>query len=224
MGLCPSKPSAVEGPEKAGASNAAQSAAAAAAPPAAAQPCCTVAAAEAGDTLAHAPGEAPHAARYSSNSTPGRSAMRTSLDGGGASAGGGASDGGAGAGSGGGNGLVRKSMSSDGSALARVRFAPDAPAACLRTSPDHRRSYEAADSVSLKKIVDLFYERVMDDPRLAAFFGSVDLVKLKSHQVQFMALAFGGKDLVLADYPDMNLHHLPFCPNLLAWILQPTLI
>ena len=55
----------------------------------------------------------------------------------------------------------------------------------------------ASDSASLKKVVDLFYERVVADARLGPFFAAVDVPKLKSHQVVFMALVFGGKELVL---------------------------
>jgi hemoglobin len=63
-------------------------------------------------------------------------------------------------------------------------------------------------SVSLKKIVDRFYDRVLADPIIAPFFAAVDLAKLKSHQLQFMALAFGGRELVLADYPEFDLRRI----------------
>lgn len=40
-----------------------------------------------------------------------------------------------------------------------------------------------ADSISLKKIVDIFYEKVVADPKIGHFFGNIDLIKLKRHQV-----------------------------------------
>jgi truncated hemoglobin YjbI len=44
-------------------------------------------------------------------------------------------------------------------------------------------SYAHADSVSLKKIVDLFYERALAHPELGRFFVGIDMGKLKRHQV-----------------------------------------
>lgn len=38
--------------------------------------------------------------------------------------------------------------------------------------------------------------QVLSDEILAPFFAAVNVAKLKSHQVNFMALAFGGKELV----------------------------
>ena len=48
-----------------------------------------------------------------------------------------------------------------------------------------------------KKVVDLFYARVLGDPSLAPLFEAADMAKLKRHQVVLMELAFGGKELVL---------------------------
>ncbi|KAF8063036.1 ATP8B4 [Scenedesmus sp. PABB004] len=61
------------------------------------------------------------------------------------------------------------------------------------------------DSISLKKIVDMFYERVLADPGLGPFFEGIDMAKLKRHQVRFMGLAFGGKELVFEEDPNLNL-------------------
>jgi hemoglobin len=46
--------------------------------------------------------------------------------------------------------------------------------------------------VSIDVAVDLFYERVVADPDLAAFFDRVDLRKQRTHQKAFLAMALGG--------------------------------
>jgi len=43
--------------------------------------------------------------------------------------------------------------------------------------------------------VDDFYTRVLADPKLAPFFDTVDLAKLKSHQRSFIAAAIGGPEI-----------------------------
>lgn len=108
--------------------------------------------------------------------------------------------------------LGRRSFGSEGTGGAgtpaprAVRFSMDA----TERTPERPRTGDLAssDSVSLKKIVDVFYDKVMADPRLSPYFGSVDVPKLKSHQVKFMALAFGGKELVLDEHPDVNLRRI----------------
>ncbi|GBF88947.1 hypothetical protein Rsub_01446 [Raphidocelis subcapitata] len=98
------------------------------------------------------------------------------------------------------------SFSSESSVSCRVRFAAG-------TNPgDHPRNgeYTTSDSLSLKKIVDLFYDRILTDTMLSPFFKSVDVPKLKSHQVNFMALAFGGKELVFDERPDLNLRRIHY--------------
>ncbi|GBF90610.1 hypothetical protein Rsub_03182 [Raphidocelis subcapitata] len=105
--------------------------------------------------------------------------------------------------------LARRSHSSDGSAMRNVKFASEPSP---RASGEWRRTHElaASDSVSLKKVVDVFYEKVMADPVLSPFFHEVDVPKLKSHQVQFMAMAFGGKELVLEEHPNLNLRRIHY--------------
>jgi hemoglobin len=45
---------------------------------------------------------------------------------------------------------------------------------------------------ALAAVVDDFYERVLDDPELAAFFAGANMNKLKGRQVEFFAAALGG--------------------------------
>jgi hemoglobin len=42
--------------------------------------------------------------------------------------------------------------------------------------------------------VDLFYEKVIGDPNLAAYFEGVDLGRLKGHQRAFIGAALGGPE------------------------------
>jgi hemoglobin len=45
---------------------------------------------------------------------------------------------------------------------------------------------------ALAAVVDDFYERVLVDPELAAFFAGANMNKLKGRQVEFFAAALGG--------------------------------
>lgn len=72
------------------------------------------------------------------------------------------------------------------------------------------KQIEGAKSISLKKIVDIFYEKVVADPKIGHFFVGIDLGKLKRHQVRTMALAFGGKELVYDEDPNMNLRKIHY--------------
>jgi hemoglobin len=47
---------------------------------------------------------------------------------------------------------------------------------------------------ALVAVVDDFYERVLSDPQLAAFFAGANMPKLKGRQVEFFAAALGGPD------------------------------
>jgi len=70
-----------------------------------------------------------------------------------------------------------------------------------------------SDSVSLKKIVDTFYKRVLQHDDLKPFFAHMstsDMDKLRSHQVKFMALAFGGKELVNEEDPSLDLRKIHY--------------
>ncbi|MCB1533108.1 MAG: group 1 truncated hemoglobin [Alphaproteobacteria bacterium] len=42
--------------------------------------------------------------------------------------------------------------------------------------------------------VDLFYEKVLADPRINHFFTDVDMTRQRSHQKAFLAYAFGGME------------------------------
>ena len=53
--------------------------------------------------------------------------------------------------------------------------------------------YEALGSeVGIRTVVSDFYGRVVADPILAPYFGSVDMSELRRHQVQFLSAATGG--------------------------------
>jgi hemoglobin len=71
-------------------------------------------------------------------------------------------------------------------------------------------SFTGANSISLKKIVDMFYDKVLADTALAPFFENINMQKLKMHQVRFMGLAFGGKDLVFEEDPNLNLRKVHY--------------
>jgi hemoglobin len=49
-------------------------------------------------------------------------------------------------------------------------------------------------SPSVSAAVDLFYEKVIGDPNLAAYFEGVDLGRLKGHQRAFIGAALGGPE------------------------------
>ena len=44
----------------------------------------------------------------------------------------------------------------------------------------------------VSKIVSRFYDRVLDDPQLAPFFGGVDMKRQIDHQTKFIASVMGG--------------------------------
>ena len=48
---------------------------------------------------------------------------------------------------------------------------------------------------AVKAAVAVFYQRVLDDPDLRAWFADVDLQRLKAHQRAFLSHALGGPDL-----------------------------
>ena len=47
-------------------------------------------------------------------------------------------------------------------------------------------------SAAIQAAVDRFYDRVLTDPRLARFFESVPIRRLKAHQFAFLSQALGG--------------------------------
>lgn len=56
--------------------------------------------------------------------------------------------------------------------------------------------YEAiGGEEALVAVVDDFYDRVLADPQLAAYFEGTRLPSLKGRQVEFFATALGGPDL-----------------------------
>lgn len=67
-----------------------------------------------------------------------------------------------------------------------------------------------ADSISLKKILDMFYDKVVADAALGPYFDGIDMIKLKTHQLRFMGLAFGGKELVFEEDPNLNLRKIHY--------------
>jgi truncated hemoglobin YjbI len=46
--------------------------------------------------------------------------------------------------------------------------------------------------VGIRTVVAGFYDRVVNDPKLAGYFASVDMSELRRHQVQFLSSATGG--------------------------------
>lgn len=57
-------------------------------------------------------------------------------------------------------------------------------AACAESST---ATFAGGNSISLKKIVDMHYEKVLADAALAPFFEKIDMQKLKKHQVRTAA-------------------------------------
>jgi hemoglobin len=45
---------------------------------------------------------------------------------------------------------------------------------------------------AVKAAVDIFYGKVLSDPRIAPFFGGVDMASLSAKQRAFLIMAFGG--------------------------------
>ncbi|ELZ26320.1 hypothetical protein C474_21536 [Halogeometricum pallidum JCM 14848] len=45
---------------------------------------------------------------------------------------------------------------------------------------------------AIASVVDVFYDRVLADDRLAPFFEDVDMTKQRAHQTQFIAAVTGG--------------------------------
>jgi hemoglobin len=45
---------------------------------------------------------------------------------------------------------------------------------------------------AVASVVDLFYQSVLADPRLAGYFAGTDLPRLKRHQVQLVSQVMGG--------------------------------
>ncbi len=75
--------------------------------------------------------------------------------------------------------------------------------------------------------VDLFYQKVLADPRINHFFENVDMVRQRGHQKTFLTYAFGG----LPNYPGKNMReahkHLDLNEghfNAVAENLQATLV
>lgn len=47
---------------------------------------------------------------------------------------------------------------------------------------------------TVRRVVDDFYRRVLQDPSLRPAFAGIDLERLREHQVAFLAAALGGAD------------------------------
>eukprot|EP00879_Flechtneria_rotunda_P002302 GHRR01002495.1.p1 GENE.GHRR01002495.1~~GHRR01002495.1.p1 ORF type:complete len:221 (+),score=52.80 GHRR01002495.1:460-1122(+) len=75
---------------------------------------------------------------------------------------------------------------------------------------EHPHVLTEASSISLKKIIDTFYNKVLADSVLLSYFEGVDMAKLKRHQARFMGLAFGGKELVFEEDPNLNLRKVHY--------------
>lgn len=54
---------------------------------------------------------------------------------------------------------------------------------------------------AVEAAVDLFYDRLLADPRVNRFFAGIDMEKQRRHQVRFLTYAFGG----LPNYPGRSM-------------------
>lgn len=54
---------------------------------------------------------------------------------------------------------------------------------------------------AVEAAVDLFYQKVLADPRIKHFFEGVDMTRLRNHQKTFLTFAFGG----LPSYPGQSM-------------------
>ena len=54
---------------------------------------------------------------------------------------------------------------------------------------------DAIDDITLTQVIDNFYDRMLDDERLAHFFAGVNLVQLRAHQRSFLLAALSGPEL-----------------------------
>lgn len=54
---------------------------------------------------------------------------------------------------------------------------------------------EAGGAPGIEAAVSVLYARVLGDTELSAYFDGVDLDRLKAHQREFLAVAFGGPGL-----------------------------
>eukprot|EP01025_Chloroclados_australasicus_P037237 TRINITY_DN3792_c0_g2_i1.p4 TRINITY_DN3792_c0_g2~~TRINITY_DN3792_c0_g2_i1.p4 ORF type:complete len:214 (-),score=16.12 TRINITY_DN3792_c0_g2_i1:1746-2306(-) len=91
--------------------------------------------------------------------------------------------------------------SSDGQPMRRVSFSLDTDIA--RHSLDRRKSFEVAS----KKVVDVFYARVLEDPLLSPFFAGIDMEHLKVKLDVLMTAAFCGVDGFDGKFPDLGKIH-----------------
>jgi hemoglobin len=61
---------------------------------------------------------------------------------------------------------------------------------------------ELGGSAAIAVALDRFYEKVLDDGRIAHYFSDVKLDRLKERQASFLAMAFGGP----GEYAGPDLH------------------
>lgn len=52
---------------------------------------------------------------------------------------------------------------------------------------------ELGGAPAIETALEIFYQRVMHDPRVAVFFEGVDVDRIKAKQASFLAIAFGGE-------------------------------
>lgn len=63
--------------------------------------------------------------------------------------------------------------------------------------------YRIGGAAGVIKLVDSFYDKVLEDESLADFFNDVPMHKLKNMQKEFFSIALGGP----SEYSDINLSH-----------------
>jgi hemoglobin len=82
----------------------------------------------------------------------------------------------------------------------------------LRAGLDHERMTKSASSIytqiggyeAIECVVDDFYDRVLADKQLSAFFSGTNMNRLKGKQVEFFAAALGGPE----DYTGASMKHV----------------
>mmetsp|Transcript_20285 Transcript_20285/g.51367 ORF Transcript_20285/g.51367 Transcript_20285/m.51367 type:complete len:231 (-) Transcript_20285:671-1363(-) len=70
------------------------------------------------------------------------------------------------------------------------------------------KSFKGPREISMKKIVDTMYAKILADPFLAPFFNGINMASLKHQQEKVMSFAFGGPELLQEEAPDMDMRKL----------------
>jgi hypothetical protein len=66
--------------------------------------------------------------------------------------------------------------------------ADDAGGCPSPNSSEGHKSFAGANSISLKKILDIFYDKVVAHEQIGHYFNGIDMIKLKQHQVRMCGM------------------------------------